>query len=65
LLMNGANVHARDSDGQGVLVVGEKRYLQAHGAPLIYAPIMACMALCIQYGAIASPTPRHEWSIPE
>ncbi len=25
-LMNGANFHARDSDDQGVLAVGEKRY---------------------------------------
>lgn len=63
LLESGSNVHARDSDGLGVLGVGEKHYLQARNDPALYASIMACMAQCIQYGASADPKLVHEWSI--
>ncbi|PMD34833.1 ankyrin [Hyaloscypha variabilis F] len=63
LLTNGANVHARNSDAKGILAVGEAHYLRAKKDPPLYASIMACMALCIQYGAVARPTLVQEWSI--
>jgi hypothetical protein len=63
LLMNGSNVHARNAEGKGVLAVGEAHYLRARQKPQLYASIMACMALCIQYGAVAQPTSVQEWSM--
>ncbi|CAD6503348.1 BgTH12-03014 [Blumeria graminis f. sp. triticale] len=63
LLESGSNLHARNADGLGVLGVGEKYYLKARNNPTLYASIMACMAQCIQYGAIATPTLVQEWSI--
>jgi ankyrin repeat protein len=63
LLMNGSNVHARTAEGKGLLAVGEAHYLRARQTPQLYASIMACMALCIQYGAIAQPTLVQEWSV--
>lgn len=63
LLMNGSNVHARTAEGKGVLAVGEMHYMRAKQNPQLYASIMACMALCIQYGAVAQPTLVQEWSM--
>jgi hypothetical protein len=63
LLMNGANVHARTGEGKGILTLGEVHYLRARQDPPLYASIMACMALCIQYGAVARPTSVQEWSL--
>jgi ankyrin repeat protein len=63
LLESGANVHCRTSEGKGVLAVGETYYFRAREEPRLYASIMACMALCIQYGAVAAPTLVQEWSI--
>lgn len=65
LLMNGANVHARNSDAKGILAVGESHYLRAKKDPPLYASIMACMALCIQYGAVSRPSLVQEWSVKE
>jgi hypothetical protein len=62
LLESGANVHSRTSEGKGVLAVGEMYYFRAREEPRLYASIMACMALCIQYGAVAAPTLVQEWS---
>jgi hypothetical protein len=62
LLESGANVHARTSRGKGILAVGEMHYFRAREDPALYASIMACMALCIQYGAVAAPTLIQEWS---
>jgi hypothetical protein len=62
LLESGANVHSRTSEGKGVLAVGEMYYFRAKEEPRLYASIMACMALCIQYGAVAVPTLVQEWS---
>ncbi|PMD31522.1 ankyrin [Hyaloscypha variabilis F] len=62
LLESGANVHSRTSEGKGVLAVGETYYFRAREEPRLYASIMACMALCIQYGAVAAPTLVQEWS---
>ena len=62
LLHNGANVHSRTAEGKGVLAVGEKHYLEARDNQLLYASIMACMALAIDFGAVAAPTVVQEWS---
>jgi hypothetical protein len=63
LLENGANVHARTITGEGVLAVGVHHYLKARDDQKLYSSIMACMALAIQYGAVAAPTLVQEWSI--
>lgn len=65
LLMNSASVHARNAEGKGILAVGEVHYLKARQDPPLYASIMACMALCIRYGAVARPTSVQEWSLKE
>lgn len=62
LLEDGANVHARTTEGKGVLAVGEIHYLKARDDQQLYASIMACMALAIQFGAVAAPTVVQEWS---
>jgi len=62
LLENGANVHARTAGGNGVLAVGQTHYLKARENPQLYASIMACMALAMQYKAVAAPTLVQEWS---
>jgi ankyrin repeat protein len=64
LLEDGANVHARVVEGKGVLAVGEAHYLKARNNQQLYASIMACMALAIQFGAVAAPTLVQEWSTP-
>lgn len=63
LLINGANPHARTSKGKGILALGERSYFEAREKPALYASIMACMALCIKYGAVAAPTLVQEWSV--
>lgn len=63
LLARGANVHARTMEGQGVLATGEKHYLKARNNPPLYASIMACMALCRGFHAVAAPTWIQEWSM--
>jgi hypothetical protein len=65
LLMNSASVHARTAEGKGILALGEVYYLKARQDPPLYASIMACMALCIRYGAVARPTSVQEWSLKE
>lgn len=63
LLESDANVHARTADGKGVMAVGETHYFKAREDPKSYASIMACMALCRDYGAVAAPTMVQEWSV--
>lgn len=63
LLEKGANVHARTITGEGVLAVGVQHYLKARDDQKLYSSIIACMALAIQYGAVAAPTIVQEWSI--
>jgi hypothetical protein len=65
LLMNSASVHARTAEGKGILPLGEVHYLRARQDPPLYASIMARMALCIRYGAVARPTSVQEWSMKE
>jgi hypothetical protein len=47
LLEQAANVYVRTPDGKGVLAVGEMYYLKARDGTVLYASIMACMALAI------------------
>ncbi|KAF8863952.1 hypothetical protein BDZ45DRAFT_737795 [Acephala macrosclerotiorum] len=61
LLAEGSNVHARTLEGKGVLALGEREYFAARTNPQPYASIMACMALCMHYGAVANPTLVQEW----
>lgn len=63
LLESDANVHARTAEGKGVMAVGETYYFKAKEDPKSYTSIMACMALCRDYGAVAAPTMVQEWSI--
>lgn len=64
LLEEGANVHAMTAKGKGVLALGEKHYLEARDNQQLYASILACMALAIQFGAVAAPTLMQQWSAP-
>lgn len=61
LLDHGANVHARMAGGTGILLAAESHYFKAHENPQLYASILACMALVIDYGAKPSPTLVQEW----
>ncbi|KAL8812144.1 MAG: hypothetical protein Q9200_001261 [Gallowayella weberi] len=65
LLRRGANVHARESEGRGVLAVGRRAQ---HDAIKLtdeggHARITACIALAVDAGAIASPNPFQEWDM--
>jgi ankyrin repeat protein len=62
LLAHGANIYARNSKGKGVLLKGQAHYFKARNDPQLYASIMLCMALAIDYGAVALPTIVQEWS---
>jgi hypothetical protein len=62
ILEHGANVHARTAQSKGVLASGEIHYFRARDDPHLYASIMACLALAIQFGAVATPTLVQEWS---
>lgn len=64
LLENGANVHARNLEGRGVLALGEQAYFSARDLDnqQLYASILACMAFAMQFGAVAEPSLVQEWS---
>ncbi|KAH7336417.1 hypothetical protein BKA65DRAFT_553069 [Rhexocercosporidium sp. MPI-PUGE-AT-0058] len=62
LLNKGANVHARTCDEKGVLALGKWHYLKARDDTPLYASIIACMALCMKFGAVSAPTWVQEWS---
>ncbi|KAL2068927.1 hypothetical protein VTL71DRAFT_15265 [Oculimacula yallundae] len=62
LLEHGANVHARTAEGSGMLEWGEIHYRISRENMSLYASIMACMALCMSFGAVAAPTWVQEWS---
>ncbi|KAL8865576.1 MAG: hypothetical protein Q9198_009251 [Flavoplaca austrocitrina] len=64
LLGQGANVHARNRKGEGLLNVAERAQRRAKNNVSHYAKITACMALVIDAGAIAYPNIFHEWSLP-
>jgi hypothetical protein len=62
LLESGANIHARSSKGQGVLTIGHNQSKKTGEDGKLYGCIMACIALCIRHGAVASPTLVDEWT---
>ena len=63
LLRKGANVHARNKKGSGVLKVGTEACKKATQDETLYAQIMLCMSLAMTAGAVASPTIVQEWSL--
>lgn len=68
LLHNGANVHARDARGKGVLVFADENQLRHldpnHDPdPAMYGRIAACKVLAIDAGAIREPTLFDEWDL--
>lgn len=63
LLRKGANVHARNKRGSGILKVGTEACKKATQDETLYAQIMLCMSLAMSAGAVASPTIVQEWSL--
>jgi ankyrin repeat protein len=62
LLNRGANVHARNSNGVGILAIGTSFSRKARTDETLYAQIMLCIALVANAGAVAYPTLFHEWA---
>jgi len=63
LLARRANIHARNSAGQGILAVGTEFSRVVKGETL-YAQIMLCISLVVNAGAVASPSLLQEWATP-
>jgi ankyrin repeat protein len=63
LLRKGANVHARNKRGSGVLKAGTEACKKATQDEALYARIMLCMSLAMSAGAVSSPTIIQEWSL--
>ena len=72
LLRNGANVHARDNEGMGVLATAHIWWASSHGGEFLYAKrndeaqyakIEACKALAIDAGAVMLPSYFEEWDL--
>lgn len=63
LLRKGANVHARNKTGSGVLKVGTEACKKATQDETLYAQIMLSMSLAMSAGAVASPTIVQEWCL--
>ena len=65
LLMRGANVHARDRSGSGVILKAQAeqgRLKQDLGS---YANITVCIGLVADAGALRRPSLFEEWSLPK
>ena len=58
------NIHVRNWEGEGLLAVGASAQRQAKLDIGLYAKITACMALAMDFGAIASPSLFDEWDMP-
>jgi hypothetical protein len=66
LLGNGANIHARDGDGLGVIALGEKASKKAqHDEILLYGQILLCISLVVTAGGVSNPTILQEWGFPQ
>ncbi|KAF4631724.1 hypothetical protein G7Y89_g6412 [Cudoniella acicularis] len=64
LLEWGANVHARDIDGCGVVELGQKSCRDAKGKEVLsYAQIMLCISLFLRAGGVPEPSVLQEWSL--
>jgi hypothetical protein len=64
LLENGANVHARDVDGKGILQVIDATCRAAQEDVALYARLEACRVLLTgrrNWGAVQCPTVLQEW----
>jgi ankyrin repeat protein len=66
LLSHGANVHARTSNGTGILTLGHKHSSSSKAAKdeILYAQISLCTVLVGSAGAVSAPTILHEWGSP-
>ncbi|KAL8916373.1 MAG: hypothetical protein Q9172_006330 [Xanthocarpia lactea] len=66
LLEQGANIniHVRNWKGEGLLAVGARAQRKAKLDVTLYARITTCMALAMDFGAIASPSLFDEWDMP-
>lgn len=65
LLGNGANVHARDGDGLGVIALGEAASKKAKHDEILYGQIMLCISLVVNAGGVSNPTILQEWGSPQ
>ena len=65
LLGHGANVHARNSGGLGVVAVGEAASKRATHDEVLYAQIMLCISLVASAGGVSAPTILQEWASPQ
>lgn len=65
LLGHGANVHARNSGGLGVVAVGEAASKRAIHDEVLYAQIMLCISLVASAGGVSAPTILQEWASPQ
>lgn len=63
LLSVGANVHARDANGLGIVALGHKSADEAKKTEFLYAQIMLCVALATNAGAVSAPTILGEWGM--
>jgi len=66
LLAHGANVHARTSNGTGIMTLGLKHSSSSKAAQdeILYAQISLCTCLVGSAGAVSAPTILHEWGSP-
>jgi len=66
LLSHGANVHARTSNGTGIMTLGLKHSSSSKAAKdeILYAQIQLCTSLIGDRGAVSAPTILHEWGSP-
>jgi ankyrin repeat protein len=62
LLAKGANVHARNMKGQGIIEVGTQACEKCRHNDMLYGQIMLCMCLATSLGAVSSPTILQEWA---
>jgi hypothetical protein len=67
LLKHGANVHARDVNGKGILSQTRRKLWEARkeGNDKQYAKILSCIIALVDAGAKDKPTEREEWMTPE
>ncbi|KAH6674664.1 hypothetical protein B0J14DRAFT_561699 [Halenospora varia] len=65
LLSHGANVHARNSHGLGVIALGEAASKKAKDDETLYAQIILCISLVVNAGGVSAPTILQEWGSPQ
>ncbi|KAH7323584.1 hypothetical protein BKA65DRAFT_540230 [Rhexocercosporidium sp. MPI-PUGE-AT-0058] len=65
LLSHGANIHARNNKGLGILALGLQSSNRAAEDAVLYAQISLCICLVGSAGAVPAPTLLDEWVSPE